>query len=252
MLKTYKSKLDFGILSISHHISFIINIPFVRLVLVPVALITVLCEGVCRELLGGWCQHVWLLVLNRWWEQQWPELLLRNPLNTQTLTVISDIIEKTVVAVVWNIYNLPHWRRDADRLKVYMSHRWFAVGAFLCVRLSVYSFCGWDLVVSYLQSCYTKLLQPSLCLSKAIFFGASCFRIFKIFLFLQDVVKAYKTASKHFCGGQHRAVLLCKNGEKVGFFRNLWCLFVFVCLIRILNEAAASGSCQNLCCLFFR
>lgn len=39
---------------------------FLKLVLVPVALITVLHEGVLGELLGGWCQHVWLLVLNRW------------------------------------------------------------------------------------------------------------------------------------------------------------------------------------------
>ena len=55
---------------------------FLQLVLVPVALITVLCAGVRRELWGGRCQHVWLLVLNRWRERQWPELFLQNPINT--------------------------------------------------------------------------------------------------------------------------------------------------------------------------
>lgn len=138
--KTQKTKIDFCILSTTERVCFFpstINTPFLKLVLAPVTLITVLCGGVHRELWAGRCQHVWLLpLLSRWWARQRPELLLQNPINTQ----------------IWNCNNRNNtWcqtstvRHDGEswlRLKVSLSDRWFPL--FVRVRLCVcelYRYC---------------------------------------------------------------------------------------------------------------
>lgn len=78
-LKTMKTKNDFGILNIT-------QCGFFLGFFCPPS--SSLCQWhwlqcYVEELWGGRRQHVWLLVLNRWREQQWPKLLLQNPLRTQ-------------------------------------------------------------------------------------------------------------------------------------------------------------------------